>query len=268
MELGRTKKAFCATAFGDVFYWRLGNGPVLLMLHQASQSSEEYAAIAPFLAKHYTVLSIDYPGHGYSDDPTSELNVEDFTQCIVTVLDELDIDSVDICGHHSGGLLAINLAVNFSDRVRRIILSGIGVRTEENVRAFFDTPLSRDLPLDSNGDFLAKSWAVYRKMTSPGFSPDITFRSFIIGLEARRRPYDAHIAMMKWDRTPLLEKIRQPTLLICGEYDHFAETPEQLLQSISDSRLVNIAGGGPFLFQETPAECADAIIRFLDSADE
>ncbi len=260
----RIKKSFCATEFGDVYCWQTGSGPVLLLLHQASQSSEEYAAIAPHLAERYTVLAIDYPGHGRSDDPDVELSVQDFSSVVIEVLDELGLDRVHVCGHHSGAVLAIDLAVNHSKRIDKVILSGIGIRTETAVRAILDTPMTRDLPIDPDGDYLAKTWNVYRRMSSPGVSPEVTFKSFIVGLEARRRPFDAHIAVLKWDRDPLLEHIDKPTLIMCGEFDHFAEKPEKLLELIGDSQITYIRGGGPFLFHEKPRECASAIIGFLD----
>jgi len=259
-----TKKAYCTTAFGDVHYWHAGTGPVLLMLHQASQSSAEFAAIAPMLADHFTILALDYPGHGQSDDPDRELLVPDFSAAVVAVLDELAIDRAHVCGHHSGGFLAIDLAVNHKDRIEKVIMSGIGIRTEENVRAVLERPMTRNLPIDTDGEFLARSWDVYRQLSSPGVPAETTFNWFIVGLEARRRPFDAHFAVLRWDRDPVLQQLRKRTLLICGEFDPFAEAPERLLDVIPDSRLVHIAGGGAFLFYEKPAECAQEILEFLE----
>ncbi|MEN7344194.1 MAG: alpha/beta fold hydrolase, partial [Pseudomonadota bacterium] len=156
-------KAFCDTPFGQVFYWTTGSGPPLLLLHQASQSSEECLQLAASLNDQYTVISLDYPGHGVSDDPARELQVPDYCAAIIAVLDELQIDKLHVCGHHSGGILAIYLALNHAERVQSIVLSGIGVRTEAGVRAVLDTPMTRDLPIDSAGDFLPKTWGVYRR---------------------------------------------------------------------------------------------------------
>jgi len=263
MRTAKSTKAYCTTAFGDVHYWHVGSGPVLLMLHQASQSSAEFAAIAPMLADHYTVLTLDYPGHGQSDDPAHELRVPDFSAAVIAVLNALAIDRAHVCGHHSGGFLAIDLAVNHKDRIGEVILSGVGIRTEENVRAVLERPMTRDLPVDADGEFLARSWDVYRQLSSPGVSAETTFNWFIVGLEARRRPFDAHFAVLRWDRDPVLQQLRKRTLLICGEFDSFAEAPEELLDVVPDSRFVRIPGGGAFLFYEKPAECAQAILEFL-----
>jgi pimeloyl-ACP methyl ester carboxylesterase len=60
----------------------------------------------------------------------------------------------------------------------------------------------------------------------------------------------------------VLARLDKPALLIYGEHDHFAESPEQFAKEIEGSQVLDIAGGGPFLFYEKPAECADAIIEF------
>lgn len=263
MNTIKTQKGYCTTKYGEVHYWRCGTGPLLLMLHQASQSSAEFAAIAPLLADRFTVLAIDYPGHGRSDDTETEPGVSDYSAAVIAVLDALGVDAAHVCGHHSGGLLAIHLAVQYPDRVNNVIISGIGIRTEENVRAVLETPMTRDLPVDAEGTFLARTWETYRKLSSPGTPPDTTFKFFIVGLEARSRPFDAHFAFLRWDRDAVLAEVHQPALLMHGEFDYFAEEPERLLDTIPNSLFVRIPGGGAFLFYEQPAACAAAIADFL-----
>lgn len=78
--------------------------------------------------------------------------------------------------------------------------------------AVLDTPMTRDLPIDAEGEF------------------------FIEGLKARSRPYDAHFAVLRWDRDPVMARMRKPALLIHGEHDDFAEAPEQMAAQIEGSR--------------------------------
>ena len=260
------EKAYCTTSLGQVHIWSAGEGQVLLLLHQASQSSREFLAAAPHLAEHVRIVAIDYPGHGRSDDPEQEPDVPDYGAAAMAVLDELGIATAHICGHHSGGILAAHLATTYPDRFDRLVISGIGERSEEAIKAVLERPMSRDLPIDANGEFLDKTWHVYRELSSPGTAPSTTFEFFRVSLEARTRPYDAHFAFMRWDRDPAIAAIHKPTLLLCGEHDIFAENPESLLEMIPGSRLAMVPGGGAFLFYEKPAECAAAIIDFL--ADE
>ena len=256
-------KEYCTSEFGQVHFWSCGDGPALLLLHQASQNSAEHRGIAAELAADYRVIALDYPGHGASDDPDHELSVPEYGTAALAVLDHLGIDKAHVGGHHSGALLAVELGVNHAARVGKVIVSGLGKRTEESVRAIVDRPMSRDLPVDDDGHFLAHTWDVYRQLSSPGTTPNTTYEFFRVSLDSRTRPYDAHYAFIKWDRDPVLEKLNKPTLLMHGEYDSFAEDPESLLDVVPNSRFVSIPGGGAFLFHEKPAECAAAIRTFL-----
>jgi len=65
---------------GQVFYRTEGSGEPLLLIHQRPFSSEEYSPMIPILAQSCRVLAIDTLGHGYSDNPPREYEIEAFTQ--------------------------------------------------------------------------------------------------------------------------------------------------------------------------------------------
>ena len=258
-------KAFCPTASGQLYYWVAGSGPPLLLLHQAAQSSTETLMLANELSSDFMVIGFDYPGHGNSDDPANEPGVPEFTDCAIAVLDELEVAEAHICGHHSGGIVALSLGALHPERVLSVTISGIGIHTEAGVRAVLERPMTRDLPIDENGQFLARTWNVYRELSGPATSPDVTFRFFLEGLKARSRPFDAHFAVLRWDRGAAEKALDRPTLLIYGEHDAFAEHPDQFADQIRNSKLVPIDGGGAFLFYEKSTECAAEIRKFIES---
>lgn len=254
---------FCETPFGEVYCWMVGEGPPLLLLHQASQSSVEGKALAGHLAGDFKVIGFDYPGHGWSEDPQAELEVEDYAAAALAVLAEFGVDRAHVCGHHSGGILTLKLAADHAERVLTATVSGIGARTEKIVRAVLDTPMTRDLPVDAEGDFLQQTWSVYRRMSSPNLTPEQTYAFFIEGLNARSRPYDAHFAFIRWDWGRAAGRVSQPTLLLFGEHDHFVEAPEAIAADIENSETVWIKDGGIFLFYEQPRACAAELRRFI-----
>ncbi len=256
-------KAFCSTRFGQVYYWTLGDGPPLLLLHQASQSSDECLALAAQLSNRFRIISLDYPGHGCSDDPEEEPGIEVFAEVSIAVLDALGVDRVHVGGHHSGGLLSLYLAVEHASRISSATLSGIGIRSERGVRAVLERPMTRDIELDASGRFVRKTWQTYRRLSSPETPLDVTWQFFIVGLAARSRPFDAHFAMLRWQRDAYPARVSQPVLLLCGEHDEFAERPEELAEQMASCRVVEIPDGGAFLFYEQPERCAAEITRFI-----
>ena len=52
-----------------VAYRQAGTGPPLLLLHGAYEDSRIWARVLDELARDFTVIALDVPGHGGSDDP-------------------------------------------------------------------------------------------------------------------------------------------------------------------------------------------------------
>lgn len=259
------RRRYCRTPFGQVHYWTTGSGPHLIMLHQASQSADEYAATAHYLAEFHEVLAIDMPGHGRSDDPDHELSADEFIAATITVLDSLGIERTHIVGHHSGVSLGIGIAADFPERVDKLVLSGVVTQTPEWTKAFFERPMTRDLAIDTDGDFLLKTWEVYRSMSAPGLSSNLTFLPFLVGLQARLRPYDAHYAILRWDRDAAIARLNKPALLLQGEHDSFVCDQKEILQQIPGSKHALIPDCGAFMFYERPEACARAILEYLSA---
>ena len=256
------QRGFCEAGCGDVYWWSVGSGPALLLLHQASQSSAETKAVAELLKNEFRVIGLDYPGHGFSGDPASEPDVADYAESALAVLDHLSIAQAHVCGHHSGGVLAMFLATKHASRVGRVVIAGVGMRYEETVQQVLKTPMTRDLPVDSAGDFLARTWDVYRRMSAPNVTPEKTFEFFREGLCARTRPYDAHFAFLRWDWNDAATSVTQQAMMLYGTHDHFVEDPHKLAERIDGCRVRTIDAGA-FMFYEQPAECAREIAEFL-----
>ncbi|NKB42719.1 MAG: alpha/beta fold hydrolase [Alphaproteobacteria bacterium] len=256
-------RRFCQTAFGKVHYWVTGSGPFLTLIHQSAQSSEEYVKMAALLADSFQVVGIDLPGHGRSDNPEHELELEELTDSVLAVLDELGAQNTHVLGHHGGVSVSIDLANRFGDRVDKVVMSGGGTRSPEQLEALKNTPMTRDLPVDSAGDFLSQTWAVYRKMSAKKTPPEITVQPFAVGLQARLRPFDMHHALYRWDGEKAREIFDKESLLIRGKEDLYSGDVSARHKQMANSTYVEIADGGAWLFYEQPEACATVIRDFL-----
>lgn len=263
MTTGEIQHGFLRTKFGDVHFWQAGSGPELLLLHQSAQSAAEYLDTAGFLAADFHVVALDYPGHGESATPGHELDVPEYCEAIIELMDALEIPKTNVLGHHGGCMLATYLATTCPERVDNVVLSGGGYTDPAVADRLLNQPMSRDLPMDDNGDFLLETWRIYREMSAPDTAPSVTQKPFVVGLAARRRPHDMHFAVLRWDYASALQRLRHRTLLIKGEFDHFAGDVAALHSDLRDSRIVNIAGGGPWLLYEQPERCAAEVRTFL-----
>ena len=219
--------------------------------------------MAPLLADTFQVVGIDLPGHGRSEDPDHELELEDLTEAVVAVLDDLGADRTHMLGHHGGVSVCIDLANRHPDRVEKVILSGGGTRSAEQLSALKAQPMTRDLPMDADGDFLTQTWKVYRKMSAQKTPPEITILPFNVGLQARLRPYDIHQALYRWDGETARKNFTKEALLIRGLEDIYSGDVAARHAQMDNSTYVEIADGGAWLFYEQPEVCAEVIRDFF-----
>ncbi len=103
----------------NVYYNIVGEGIPLLLLHGNTVSSKMFNPIFKLYSKNYKVISLDLPGHGKS----SRLDKfeTDFwfynSQVCFALLEKLKLDNVSVIGTSGGALIAINLCLEFPERV-------------------------------------------------------------------------------------------------------------------------------------------------------
>ncbi|MDP7666192.1 MAG: alpha/beta hydrolase [Candidatus Poseidoniia archaeon] len=262
---GDIQRSYSNTRFGRVHHWSIGQGSTLLMLHQSGQASTEFLAIAPLLADSFTVVGIDLPNHGQSDTSDHELTVDEYADAVIDVLDNMGITQAHMLGQHGGAVVVINLGIRYPERVGKVILSGAGHDenvSEEELQKKLNTPMTRDLPIDVDGDFLQKTWSVYRKMSASNTPPEVTFQPFLSSLTLRQRRYDLHYAVYRY--SPNLDEFNKETLLLKAEEDIYAGDVAALQRRIPGSIVRKIPDCGAWQFFEQPELHKQIIEEFLD----
>jgi len=223
----------------------------------------------PLLSPHYWVIAPDLLGHGNSDDPPREYEVEDFTRSTAQFMDAIGVEKAHIAGNHSGAALALSITVTYPERVKKLALSGESCTPAEEINAFLESlktkPLSRELPMTEDGHFLVEAWERYNNL-SPRSEPAVRLKPFIIGMAARLRTYDAHHAVLRWmARENRLPKVKCPTLLFSGAEDLFFNQArlESAKSSMPNCQTAVFESAGAMICFEKPQELAQAILAFL-----
>ncbi|MCK0746084.1 alpha/beta fold hydrolase [Chromohalobacter nigrandesensis] len=103
-----------------------GRGPPLLLLHGHPQTHVIWHRLAPRLADHFTVVATDLRGYGdsskpYGDDEHVAYSKRTMSLDQVRVMQTFGIESFFICGHDRGGRVAHRLALDYPDRVRKLM---------------------------------------------------------------------------------------------------------------------------------------------------
>lgn len=86
------------------------------------------------LASRYRVIGYDYPGHGYTSLTDHDLEIPEYEEHLLGLLDALGLDSAHLCGESLGGWIAIKFAAHHPDRVRTVVLSAPGGRVTDAER--------------------------------------------------------------------------------------------------------------------------------------
>jgi pimeloyl-ACP methyl ester carboxylesterase len=226
-------------------YLEAGEGEPVVLVHGSGPGVTAYAnwrLVIPALAEEFHVIAPDMVGFGFSERPGDvEYGVQTWADQVVGLMDSLGIQQASMVGNSFGGAIALRIAAQHPERVKRMVLMGsMGVDfpiTEglervwgyepsfENMRKVLDVfAYNRELVPDELAEVR------YRASMQPGFQ-----ESFSAMFPApRQRWVDAM-------RTPD-EDIRQlphQTLIIHGREDKVipVETSLHLMQLLENGDL-------------------------------
>jgi pimeloyl-ACP methyl ester carboxylesterase len=106
-----------------------GHGAPILFLHGGLLNFDNnFQHQRDYFASFRTVIGIDQRGHGHSPDPDGPLSYQTMADDTAAVLGQLGLGPVDVVGHSDGGDIALLLARDHPELVRRVVISGANLR--------------------------------------------------------------------------------------------------------------------------------------------
>lgn len=250
----------------------LGNGPPLLLLHGTGAATHSWRDLAPLLARHFTVIAPDLPGHGFTDlYPHQNLSLPRMAAAVAALLGALDIRPELVAGHSAGAAIAIRMTIDGTLAPRALIsLSGAlkpfsgleGVIFPALARLLFLNPLAASLLAWRASDHAR----VARVIAQTGSTLDDRGLDLYVRLLATARHVSAALSQMAcWDLGPFqweLPRLSVPLTLVAPENDH-AVPPEAARNARARcpvSTLVPVPGLGHLAHEEAPGTLADIIV--------
>jgi pimeloyl-ACP methyl ester carboxylesterase len=260
-----TNRHFFLTEFGDVHYIDVGtsDAPPLVLLHQTPRSTDEFAEVIPLLAAERRVIAMDNPGYGCSDIPQRQPTVEEYADTVVALMDHLEIPKAVLVGHHTGAILAVDIAARHSKRVDRLALSGPHYMDAEMREMLLQ--ISKQWRVHPDGSHMQEKWDKFSGWVD---DPMVVHRVVTDLLRAGETSEYGHFACADYLMENTLPRVNVPTLLIVGKNDFFANTPKNAVfeETIPDNTKVMI-DGGIFLPTESPGPFAEVVLEFLRTDD-
>ncbi|MFD9668021.1 alpha/beta fold hydrolase [Rhodococcus sp. NPDC059968] len=259
------RKHYADTPHGQIHYIASGTGDPLFLLHQTPRSSDEYRDVIPLVSDNHHVIAMDTLGFGASDSPDEPWTIELFAAGVLALADSLNIQQFDIVGHHTGGVVGIEVAASNPQRVRSLVLSGVPYVDAERRRKVALGPTIDGVPLSTDGSHL-KQLRQKRAPFYPLDRPDLLDRLLVDALKVGARVEEGHQAVNNYRMEDRIESVYAPTLILCGELDTFSlpDVP-RLVAHLRDSRQSILPGTGVPSVDHKPDQFAKEVLRFLDS---
>ena len=262
----RVRRAYVDTADGQIHYVTAGAGPPVLLLHQTPRSWDEYRDVIPLLARERRVIAMDTIGYGESYKPARRSEIEDYARGAIALLDGLGVGSTAVVGHHTGAVIAMELAASYPERVERLVLSASPyVDTADRERRRTGGHRVDHVEPKPDGTHLAELWQG-RQRFYPKDRPDLLARFVTDALRAGEKLVEGHGACSRYRMEEKIGRVRCPTLVTCGTEDPFSFPKVELVaRHIPGSRLAPIAGGSVAVVDEMPEVFARLVLEFLGS---
>ncbi len=247
-----------------VEYEQHGAGPDLLLLHSLLTELTVFERVLPALAQRHRVTLINLPGFGRSA-PRVLGSVGAYADHVAEVMAALKLPATtDVFGNGFGGFVALQLAIRHSRCFRRLLVADAVAVFPEAARVPFrmmaekvttggmatvlDAAIGRMFPADfaaANPQTIAARKAALAAVDAACFAR-------------------ACLGLAELDLSAQLQRIANPTLVLCGSLDQ--TTPPALARLLADgipgASYRDIANSGHCPMLEQPEALTAAIGQF------
>lgn len=244
-------------------YRRFGSGRTVVLQHGFVGGGGYFAPTINQLMQNFDVIAPDLPGFAGSSEIPSPDSLEEFAQALIEFLSSIEVDRFTFLGHSTAGMIAQQIALDYPDRVEKLVLYGTSSsgKLPQRFETFDQTIAKFEADgIDVSARRLAAAWFVdgdkhpfYEFCVNAGAGADLD--SAIRTLRA----------VEKWSAADRLGEIEMPTLIICGDED-CATHPEEsiaLWRGIQDAKLCIVPGCAHNVHLEAPEIFNRALEKFL-----
>ena len=250
------------------------NAPPIILIHGFISSNLIWShVLQPLAQAGFRAIAPDLPGYGYSDKPAdAQYTIDEQARAVIGLMNQLGIDQAVIAGTSYGGAVASIIALDYPQRVKKLIL--VGAVTNDDAKRKLLLRISC-LPLI--GDvatplFLGSRWILrrrmedmYRRMGRPINEKMVASRHHLLATA------HTHRAMIRtarrWSANRIEREaslIRQPTLLVWGDHDDHIpiENALRMRDTLPNARLIVFRNCGHLPPAESPEKFVEAVAQF------
>ena len=249
----------------------MGEGPALLLLHGSGAATHSWRDILPILARDFTVIALDLPGHGFTQTPNGAgLSLPGMAKSVTALLDALNAHPVAAIGHSAGAAIALRLRLAGRIGERGVVSINGALQPFPGAAGHIFPALAKLLFLNP---FAVQTFAwrasrpgaIARLLEGTGSKIDAAGLDFYSRLLRTTGHIAGALGMMAgWDLVPLvadLPDLKQPLTLVVAERDH--AVPPRVADAVKAilpwATLVRIPRLGHLAHEEAPDRAVEII---------
>lgn len=245
----------------DLFYDQTGSGEPIIFHHGYTGSHDSWDGVVERLQDRYQCTVMDCRGAGDSAHPEDGYTIAQMADDVIGMADHLGLYTFSYVGHSMGGVIGMQLGLEYADRLNQLILvtpapaDGIHGPTELREE-------SRQLWLDKDRD------ALIRRMEA---SKAREYRADSIPTQVDRQlsvspgHYDGcWDTMVDFRRGTELANIACPTLMIAGAADGLLTDNLDDFQRLPNASLHVFSRVSHQVPREVPSALARVVADFME----
>ena len=258
-------------------YVKMGEGPLLILLHGWPQTWYEWSNIMPLLENKFTVVAPDLRGLGLSEKTQSGYDKQTLANDVAALIQYLGESQAFVVGHDMGGKVAYVLSLLHPELVTKLILVDCMPPGTENmdvskggmwhygfhIAADFPEMLTKDREREYISAQMTK-WSHQKNAISQNAIDEyVQHYASPGGMTAgfnyyRALPDDAKFVAAYADR-----KFSMPILTIAGRYGVSENLFKAMTQKADNLKGVIAEESGHFVAEEAPVFLTDQILNFF-----
>ena len=240
-----------------------GNGEPLILIMGFAGVRNAWVFQTRAFKKHFRVITFDNRGVGKTDKPDGPYTIKMMADDTIGLMDHLAIDKAHILGISMGGMIAQEIAINYPDRVKKLVLgcTSASSETAPEVIRVVETISLGGVNAWKGLAMLCQS-AINNRLLRVAQLQMFWMHTLSGGTKGLAGQAEAVRHHNTLDR---LHMIGIPTLVIAGTLDRIIppNSSDVIADLIPDARLVKIEDGSHVFFVDQRDRFNQEVIEFL-----
>jgi magnesium chelatase accessory protein len=255
----------------------MGEGPTIVLAHGTGAATHSFRELMPILARDFTVVAADLPGHGFTGAPASyRMNLPDMATAYADLLRTLGVAPVLAVGHSAGAAILARMVLDGGIAPAALVALNGALLPIPGMSGQIFSGVAKLLAMVPAVPWFF-SWhagdpaTVARTIGGTGSTLDAAGLKYYGRLLGDQAHVGNVLAMMaNWDLEPLqrdLPSLRTQLVLVAADGDRAVplKVSQKVQALVPSARIIVQNGYGHLSHEEAPAETAALILEVARS---